>query len=1047
MSQLLSFLDAQFAWYQIGSEERDPVLFFKTLLAALHHRLPGFHSPLLEEIIAKQEISVLDQEMYARLLMADLESSLARDFYLVFDDVHLLSGHEESCRFLGNIFCYAGSRIRFVLLSRQPIQAMIPGDWQEDAVSVVNNIDLAFSKREVAELYSATMGFVVDSSLVAQLHSYTEGWVMGLVLAGELFADNSHINKSSRLDKLLADPHYDILEYFRQETILNLPDSLRKSLVALSLLESVPKELAEQLAEFFGASSILEQISSRNFFIRSLSKEHDEYVFHHLFRDCLRRQALSEFNTHERQQLYCQSASWFVAHRREEEALSCFLQGADHDSAHDVLAKICTALVSDNRIQTLKQIYEMLPDEVCLSYPWFSFLAGVVGVDSFPARALLYFHKAMELFADQQDAFGELLAMGQVINFHLLLDGRFDQGRPLLLRAESLFDKLAPEMPVANFIQAGHLLGAGNTFFAGDLQKADHYSSMALVRAQEAGMDNFIVALRVNRCYQKGSVGKWPTYREEIEAALPLMNSPRVSAIHKMFLWLAMVNLLEMEGDFDNYEYWKTKFPSSIPSLLFAQSIAAPFLMIWDIDTLVAQGKYEDAMAIVKKGIASGYAGANAHLRSQFLQYSAFLSAVDGVREDAVLAAEEALRLRNEVGGKFFLILTPMILGGAYALLGMTDEAEKLLATALSRSQAFGEEFLRTGVYVHRAYARLAGGTEEKAEEDIRAALLCLKKNGYTHYFCWSPMVMEKILSVAVRENIERQFAQQLAKKCLGKVLLPKGDAIPLLQVQVLGGFSMSIPEAGTVDDVDLTAKMRELLSLLIASPQLRITLEDAQLFLWPDIDSGVPSEDDFFAKNRSISKTRSKLDNLTNRLRKVLAAAFKPYAVKNYFVVEKGFLRLCHCVVDAFQFEQLAEQGLVLYRRGKFWQAGNVFSSAFRCWNGDFFAGQASHDLALKTQRRLQRLCVESVLAWQDILVKMELVDEAKRILKLALDYDPVNMNLVRSLYDLYAQGGDVMKSRQLLKYYEQSLRKEGFASEEIEHFLEDLWSTAPSL
>jgi ATP/maltotriose-dependent transcriptional regulator MalT len=71
-AQYLEEAKAPFAWYQIGPEDGDPVLFLTALLACLVNALPGFRSPLLEEMIEKGEVSSLELPRFANILWDDL---------------------------------------------------------------------------------------------------------------------------------------------------------------------------------------------------------------------------------------------------------------------------------------------------------------------------------------------------------------------------------------------------------------------------------------------------------------------------------------------------------------------------------------------------------------------------------------------------------------------------------------------------------------------------------------------------------------------------------------------------------------------------------------------------------------------------------------------------------------------------------------------------------------------------------------------------------------------------------------------------------------
>ncbi|MFH7321101.1 BTAD domain-containing putative transcriptional regulator [Desulfurivibrio sp. D14AmB] len=682
------------------------------------------------------------------------------------------------------------------------------------------------------------------------------------------------------------------------------------------------------------------------------------------------------------------------------------------------------ALVSDHRIVTLKQALEMIPEEVVRAYPWYSYLTGVVCLDFSPPEALSWFERSRELFAAVADPFGELLAMAQMIAFRMLVDGMYNEGELLLGRAEELFASQREALPAAIAIQTAQILAGGNCFFLCKMEKAAFYSSLGLQLAGEHGMENLVAGLRVMRCYENG-LGRWAAYHSEVEQALPLFVSPRVSAINKLLLRIAAVNLLDMEGDFGSYQYHKERFERETSGDLLAKSIAAPFLLIWDIDLLVAGGRNEEAIRLARQGLTLPHGGANPHLRSQFLHYLAFLLAACGDYKEAAATAEESIRLRDIAGGALFRTLNLFIIGGAHALMGDAEQAENLLNQSIS-SAVDHNRFMLIGAHVHRAYNRLRTGREVDSLTDIRIALKYLRENRFVHFFCWSPLIMKEILALAVRENIEPKYARHLATERLGSAILPDGRMIPLLEIKSLGTLELSISGAGRISAWDLTPAQRQLLALLITSPGSSLAQEQAQCILWPE---------------SSPEKSRSKLDNLLSRLRKLLAAAFEPHSVQDYLVLEKGILRLKHCVIDAKQFVCYGEKGLAHVRRREFWQADNAFRTANGFWQGEYLPGLDPDDAVSARREELSRLRVTISRPWSDILVGSNRAPEAADLLTATLRLDPLNQTLVRNLYNLRTIAGDLPGARKSLRQYRQGLAKEGFPPEEIEEMLESFW------
>ena len=173
------------------------------------------------------------------------------------------------------------------------------------------------------------------------------------------------------------------------------------------------------------------------------------------------------------------------------------------------------------------------------------------------------------------------------------------------------------------------------------------------------------------------------------------------------------------------------------------------------------------------------------------------------------------------------------------------------------------------GALAHRAILRLKNGEPTLAFDDIRECLRCMRENDYVHFFTWTPQLMRTVLEIAVKNDIEVDYARYLARKRLGFSILSNGETIPLLQITTLGELTIGIESQVRLHAEDLTPAQRELLALLVAAPTLTLSLAKIQEFLWP---------------NNSPEKARANMDNLLMRLRKTLNTAIRPSTCTSRF-------------------------------------------------------------------------------------------------------------------------------------------------------------------
>ena len=501
------------------------------------------------------------------------------------------------------------------------------------------------------------------------------------------------------------------------------------------------------------------------------------------------------------------------------------------------------------------------------------------------------------------------------MEFHVFVDGQFNLILQYLPVLENIFIRKQSSLSLSLKVRIAHVLGIGHCFLQSDMEKVKKYDTMVLNWSRENQWDNMTASIALIRAYRYGFVGDWRNCREEIETFFPLQINPRVSTLGMLLLKMLPVNLLEMTGDFVNYRKQKQTLEQASEQNVVIQSVIGPFLHIWDIDAALADNDIDTAESLVSRALQSSYAAAKAHMRSQLLHYHAFILALRGRKKEAIVAIEESLRLRLQVGGNAFIILNHQIIGASFAQLGMIEEAEKHFALGLANSEKMGEEFQRAAILAHRACMRLQVGEDRESLEDVEQCLGYLKKNNYKHFFSCMPQILEPVLKAALRHGFEPAYAKSLLFEQLHKGMAKNGDFIPLLNIRLLGDLTISIKGGQRFPIQELTENERYILCVLITSPGMQVNQSSISLVLWPD---------------KNPARQRSSLDVLISQIRKKLSSLIPPVKPKEYLAVEQGIVKLKNCQVDVLQFLLYSKQGQEYFRQGKKWQAGNSFHSAF---------------------------------------------------------------------------------------------------------------------
>lgn len=1024
-AQMLARLKSTpFGWYQIGTEDGDPVLFLGNLLTCLMQSLPGFSSPILDDMLRKGEIDAFETVRHLNILLADLARHITKDYFLVFDDLHLLEEFPLSQAFLARFIDSAPRRIHFVLLSRRPSLLGSELELLRKEAPVIGHEMLMLSESEIFTLFNDILVIPISRSRADELHRLSEGWIMGLTLAGlEISRDSQEKFRSDAFAILQKSNAGSLADYFRDEVFPRLEVKTRVTLCRISLLSTVPLSLAERLTGSKEIATLLNYLVDKNYFVRRMNAEGTEFAFHHLFQEALRLVANDELSPEEQCEVLKTAGDYFLALKSPEEALIYFQRAGDQQAIEEVLGRDGIELFAMNRLAMIESVLSGLTDGEVELFAWIPLFKGLILLRTNPPDALRYLELAKTNFEAAHNEIGRVLTLAQLIYFHTFMDCRFDVGADLLTEAETAFIATFDQLHLHSRIQVALYLSTGYSYFRGDMSKAGYHSAMALRLSEEYGLENFRGLAIFNRAFEAAFIGKWPAFRRELEKAYLLQTNPKLNHVTQLMLTVLPFNYFLVIGDGDaihrELAFMKAKLGDVVD-----KSIVKPICILFEADARIGDGRLTEALGLIRTGMALGLAVESPHLKSQYLQYLAWIYALHGDREGALAAAGESSSLRAFAGGKPFDTVNKMILGGTYAQLGMAEEAEDHLERSIRLSLELEEECVRAGAYAHRASLRLRLGRIEQGLADLAECLRCMAENGYNHFFSWTPALMRPLLETAVSSGIHPEYARKLAFERLGVAILPGGISIPLLEIQALGGLSLSIADKSVVTE-ELTPSMRKLLALLLSAPGYKISQEEILLSLWPDV---------------SETKSRSRFDTLLLELRKALKSSLAPHDPAHYLALKKGMLCLYYCRIDAEIFEEHARRGLEHVQDNEYWQAGNSFRSAMSLRKGTYLPGSRGEERVCAVAEKLDLLWFKGTLAWGKYLMDSSRTDECIEVLCQFVRNDLTSDDHATMLYHAYLRNNQPVLANAVLKRYEDALKVAEYYPEDIVEALKAL-------
>ncbi len=308
----------------------------------------------------------------------------------------------------------------------------------------------------------------------------------------------------------------------------------------------------------------------------------------------------------------------------------------------------------------------------------------------------------------------------------------------------------------------------------------------------------------------------------------------------------------------------------------------------------------------------------------------------------------------------------------------------------------------------------LTGKTEE---DDIVAGLEVGADDYMTKPFS------AKLLTARVKALLRRGSPHKRVAGATDGVAEPI-NTVETLIIKTLGKCELRVDDRRLPWAEEFSPAQRQLMSMLVGNLAGKVSQEEVQVALWPDSSS---------------PRARSSFDSLLSRVRRTLDEVLDPFDSKKYLVVKRGYLCLENARIDAHEFHRLIRKANKQLAAGELWPAEIAFSSAFSLWQGTFVPGNFGSDAALVFQDELEQLYLESSLTFARLLAECKRYQQAAKLLRDALRYDPTNDSVVRLLYRLHLAEENTGQAGQLLKQYREALARENFPDHEIQEALQD--------
>ena len=474
-------------WLFLDEGDNDPAQFWAYFIASLQGLRPDLGSnafALIQSPQAPPIKSILTE------LLNDL-TAFSDPFASVLDDYHFIDSqpiHEE----LSFLIDHLPANMHLVIATREDPDLPLARLRARDHLNEIRALDLRFTQEETEAFLRGVMGLELSRQDVAALEDRTEGWAVGLQLAG--LSMQKQADPKSFIADFSGSNRY-ILDYLTDEVLQRQPEDVRTFLLQTAILDRLNGSLCDamvgdresrldssdnSLLSTLDSQAILDHLEKSNMFVIPLDEDRRWYRYHHLFADLLRSQ-LARSQPDLIPELHRRASRWFEENGDIHAAVEYALQDTDLTRAVYLITQNTFPKLFRGEVAKVVGWFDRLPEAILESAPMLCI---------FKAWALVLMQRGARGEEVEEALYCAYLALDRINADNALRDrvaGHAACIRAFLIRAPALRHK-KPDRLIALSKEAQRLLPAEEKAFRSTAALNLGYGYMALADLEVASL-------------------------------------------------------------------------------------------------------------------------------------------------------------------------------------------------------------------------------------------------------------------------------------------------------------------------------------------------------------------------------------------------------------------------------------------------------------------------------------------------------------------------------------------------------------------------------
>ncbi len=358
---------ALLGWVSLDAQDNDPVLFLTYILTAIKSAGQVGDS-ILAEIQSSQRPS--DEAMLKAWIneIANHPSKLI----LVLDDYHVIE-NPTIHHHIEFLLEHLPPNFHLIVNTRSDPNLRLARIRASGDLTEIRESDLRFTESETSEFLESVMGLHLSPQNMLALERRTEGWAVGLQLAGLALKGREDV------DEFVSDftgGHQFILDYLTEEVFEQQAKEIQNFLIQTCILERFCASLCDDVTEGQNGEATIELLSKGNLFVIPLDEYRQWYRYHHLFVELLRYK-LDQLPADQVAELHERACSWYAKNDLISEAVYHAMTAKNFNRAADLIEPITSLLIGRGEIKTVHNWIEAFPKaflkkrpRLCITLAW-----------------------------------------------------------------------------------------------------------------------------------------------------------------------------------------------------------------------------------------------------------------------------------------------------------------------------------------------------------------------------------------------------------------------------------------------------------------------------------------------------------------------------------------------------------------------------------------------------------------------------------------------------------------------------------------------------